>query len=171
MRVGLALRATLGWGRVELTLGTTPAERHWIAFWDMVRAARRGYARAITLLGAVAGAFVGLCVATVDRHPAHEWWLVVPAYLSVVLFARGWGAVLRATVAPFLVRSGQRMARLGYIVAHLLMLALGPVLPGGIGWAAAAGVLVWLPWVASAVLETRRHVPAYPAPWRDPSVA
>lgn len=89
------------------------------------------------------------------------------AYLSTLLLAWVWGRVLAATIAPFLLRNGQRLARAAYVVLQTAVLAISPLLSGaGAAWTVIAAVLAALPWWTSARLETHRGIPPYPEEWK-----
>jgi hypothetical protein len=162
-----AERATAKWTDAEFYLGTDQGRPRWDRFWTEVRAGRRVYALLSALFGALAAAAVAGEVLTVATRPTRHLPQMALAYLSALPLAWVWGRVLSATIAPLLLRNGQRMARVAFVAAQTLVLALGPLLAGArVAWAVIAAVLVALPWWTSAYLESHRPVPAYPDEWK-----
>jgi hypothetical protein len=163
-----ALRAVLAWTDAEFYLGTAEGEQRWDRFRAAVRTARRGYARACVLMGLVVGAGTGTAAATDAVHPREHRLALVGAYLTVAGLAWCWGWLLRRSIAPIGLRNAQRVARALYVLVNVLVLALSPAFAAHpVSWGITAAVLVALPWLASAYLESHRAtVPPYPAEWK-----
>jgi hypothetical protein len=122
--------------------------------------------RDATFAGVVVGTGAGLLAATVATTPTRHPVAVGLAYLSALVIGRFWGRLLTATVAPLLLRNGQRTARVGYVAVQTTVFAVSAAVPyGSTTWGVVAALLVAAPWWISAVVESRRPVPAYPAEW------
>jgi len=163
-----AVRAIAAWSTAEFYLGTAVAERRWDEFRAAVRGARRAYAWSCLLMGLVVGAGGGIVAGGDGIRPGRHVLSVVVAYLSGPALAWWWGRLMRWSIAPVLFRNAQRFARLAYALAQTIVLAVSPLFAAHpTGWGVAAAVLIALPWLVSAYLESHRALPPYPAAWKD----
>lgn len=154
------------WIDTEFYLGTAQGPQRWQRFWATVRAGRRLYAGVCVPAGVVVGTGAGLLAATLATAPTRHPVAVGLAYLSALVIGWFWGRLLTATVAPLLLRNGQRTARVGYVAVQTTVFAVSAAVPyGSTAWGMVAALLVAAPWWISAVVESRRPVPAYPAEW------
>jgi hypothetical protein len=168
LRLTPALRAVVAWTDAEFYLGTAEGEQRWERFRAAARTAQRRYAWACALMGLVVGAGAGRVAATDAVTPREHLLSLAGAYLTVPGLAWWWGWLLRRGIAPISLRNGQRIARASYVLVGVLVLLLSPIFAEHrVGWGIVAAVLVALPWLASAYLETHRatFLP-YPAEWK-----
>jgi hypothetical protein len=160
------MRSLALWADTEFYLGTAQGPRRWDAFWATVRATRRRYALICVAAGIVVGGGVGWFAANVATRPFRNLVPVLLGYGSALAVGWLWGRLLATTIAPLLLRNGQRLARVGYVIAQTLVLGASSFVPvGSVAWAVVAGLLVAVPWWISAAQESRRPVPPYPPEW------